>query len=127
MKWTLQDLDDAWKQMHETKDVLKKDADTALAWLVGELGFGDGYFNVLDNPAFGKYPPHRVSYVIVMYYDQNTTKREKYVDFLNKATWAKKGKYILGRGASEPVYDVETPTGFFRVTFQHSGTLWSHH
>lgn len=121
-KFTQGELERAYDQMEDERNLEAKNASEAAAWVGNELGME---WVQVRNPRFNtggssKISPVPENYVITCIYTSYDLSLEDYVKKLDVVPWAKKNdEWVFGYRTGTPFYDVDTPYGKFKLTFEY--------
>ena len=119
-KFTQKELEEAYEQIREER---KQDLDTAqnaVDWVIKTLDIGVTGF--VENDYYSRfhkdYPqPNPLTYVLILSYDFYFT---KCINLLDKASWAKKCDGVAGFNIHSKFYEVSTPFGIYKLTFNYN-------
>jgi hypothetical protein len=122
-KFTQEELEAAYEQMQRERADDAHAANSAAHWVNDQLALGTvRYQDPRRNVGIytGGASPEKTQYVIVCVYETYGPHLEDWQKKLDVVPWAKKNdEWVYGFRLNTPFYDVETPFGTFKLTFEY--------
>jgi hypothetical protein len=139
MAFTQKELEEAYKQMQAEREKEAKTAQLAANWVRNQLKADIGNLpGMLCEPHVKFVDPERrtgtgrgispepKNYVIVCVHETYGPYLKDYEDRLNVAGWAKRNDdWVYGFKPDTPFYDIVTPHGNFKLTFDYFDNHWT--
>ncbi|MGH7174943.1 MAG: hypothetical protein ACREGR_01120 [Minisyncoccia bacterium] len=121
--FTQKQLERAYKQMQRERRKEADNAEAAAKWVREQLGLGvvrvcDPDHNVGN--FYSAVTPYPKQYVIACTHETYGPHLEDYTKKLDTLAWAKRNdEWVHGFAVDTPFYDIDTPLGKFKLTFEY--------
>lgn len=120
-KFTKEELDAACDQIADEREEKFQEAQRAISWLQEQLGMKHIRLSdpVIENRGY-RSPSEIIKYVIVCTYETYGPYLEDWTNKLDEKLWAvQNNEWVHGFSPSSKFYDVKTPFGDYKLTFEY--------